>query len=188
MPAYLGVDLSGPRRDSAYAALGEDLECRVGHFRGDEELLELVLALKPSIVAIDAPLTLPAEGYMRPCDEALARLGLKPLPPMLRGMKTITLRGTRLREALEKSGYVVIEVYPGGAQDILRIARKKKGLEALRRGIERLGVRLPGRGLDGDELDAATAAYTAYAYAHGRFFEVSGPGCRIVFPLPPRGA
>ncbi len=188
MPIYLGVDLSGPGRDSAYAVVGDDLECRVGRFRGDEELLELALALGPSVVAIDAPLSLPSEGYMRPCDEALARLGLKPLPPLLGGMKAITLRGVRLREALGGRGYLVIEVYPGGAQDILRIARKRRGLEALRRGLERLGIRLPARGLDGDELDAATAAYTAYAYAHGRFFEVGGPGCGIVFPLPPRGA
>ena len=188
MPVYLGVDLSGPRRASAYAVLDEGLACETGHFTGDGELLRIVEETGPAVVAVDAPLTVPVEGYMRPCDRAMARLGLKPLPPMMGGMRVITLRGARLREALESAGYRVIEVYPGGAQDLLGIPRKRRGIDALRRGLESLGVSLPARRLDGDELDAVTAAYTGYAYTRGWYFSVRGEGCEVYFPLPPRGA
>jgi hypothetical protein len=45
-------------------------------------------------------------------------------------MRKLTSRGIRLREILEAKGFCVIEVYPGGAQDVLGLARKQRGLKS----------------------------------------------------------
>jgi dephospho-CoA kinase len=83
-------------------------------------------------------------------------------------MQNLTLRGIRLRRAIEQfpNAPRVIESYPGAAQDILCIPRKQKGLELLREGLRRLGLK--GAGLETrshDEMDAVTSAIV------GRFFE-----------------
>jgi len=181
---YMGVDLSGPRRRSAYALMDDDFTCSAGHFFANGELLGLVEAEKPLLVAVDAPLSLPSRGYMRLCDEAMARLGLKPLPPLLGGMRVLTERGVALRAALEEAGYTVIEVFPGGAKKILGLPRKS--VEGLRRGLEGIGVKLVADAVDMDVLDAVVAAFTALSYARGRYFAVETEECRVVFPLPPR--
>jgi dephospho-CoA kinase len=83
-------------------------------------------------------------------------------------MENLTLRGIRLRRAIEAFPRAprVIESYPGAAQDILCIPRKQKSLALLREGLRRLG--LNGSGLETrshDEMDAITSAIV------GRYFE-----------------
>jgi dephospho-CoA kinase len=57
-------------------------------------------------------------------------------------------------------GYPVIESYPGAAQDIMRIPRKRQGLEYLEGGLAAFGVSGPyiKGGVSHDELDAITSA------------------------------
>ena len=47
-------------------------------------------------------------------------------------------------EADSRSGkdFVVIEAYPGGAQDVLGIPRKQRGLDKLKAGLEKLGIKV----------------------------------------------
>jgi predicted nuclease with RNAse H fold len=47
-------------------------------------------------------------------------------------MRKLTERGIKLRKILEKK-YEVIEVYPGATQDILKIPRKQKGTEKIKK-------------------------------------------------------
>jgi len=42
-------------------------------------------------------------------------------------MRKLTMRGIKLREIFQSQGFHVIEVYPGGAQDVLGIPRKREG-------------------------------------------------------------
>ncbi len=55
-------------------------------------------------------------------------------------MRKLTVRGISLKCVLETQKFTVLEAYPGGAQDVLGIPRKQKGLEKLKVGLEKLGI------------------------------------------------
>ena len=181
--AVLGIDLrSSARYPTGVAALDARLRVRLlRRVRADDELLAVVEQVRPSVVAIDAPLGLPEGrdcadpacecarfGIMREIDRACARAGYRPFPTLLPSMVNVTLRGIALARQLTAGGATVIEVYPGMAQDQLGIPRKRLGVAALANGLRRNGVRgLPRRPPSHDELDAVTCALVARLYARG---------------------
>jgi uncharacterized protein len=171
----LGIDLrSGPRYPTGLAVMDTDRRLRwLGVVRSDEEIDAAVVRFAPACIAIDAPLGLPegrccvepacacaVHGIMREADRVCAAAGFRPFPTLLPSMVKLTLRGIALHQTLSARGHRVIEVYPGMAQDILSIPRKRSGVAELRRGLKRRGVRgIPrGRRVSHDELDAATCA------------------------------
>ncbi|MSQ42439.1 MAG: DUF429 domain-containing protein [Dehalococcoidia bacterium] len=201
-PLVLGIDLrSAPAYPTGVAALDALRRChRVERVRTDAELLAAVEALRPQLIAIDAPLALPEGrdcadpacacarfGIMRDVDRIAARAGYHPFPTLLPSMVRLTLRGIALRERLTRAGLAVIEVYPGMTQDVLGIPRKGRGVDALRRGLKRHGVRgLPRRRpLSHDELDAVTCALTGLLHLEGRT-ETMGAGDPAPLMLPDR--
>ncbi len=201
-PLTLGIDLrSGPRYPTGVAVLDAALHCHhLAVVRTDEDLLALVATTAPAVVAIDAPLALPegrdcadptcacaVHGIMREVDRICAREGYRPFPALLPSMVGMTLRGIALREQLQADGVTVIEVYPGMSQDVLGIPRKRAGVDDLRRGLKRAGVRgLPRRRrITHDELDAVTCALTAHLYLLGRT-ETMGSGIPVPLVLPAR--
>jgi predicted nuclease with RNAse H fold len=189
----VGLDLAGsPGRNTGICILrGMTLtSCATVHT--DEEILSAIGEADPDIVAIDAPLNLPPGRktiedrngeHFRPCDRELLRRGIRFFPITLGPMRSLTKRGIALKEALSRRRCEVIEVYPGAAQDIWKIMRKQGGLSNLRKGLEKLGLRGLTRGMNGDELDAATAALVGRLYLQGRA-EVLGsvPEGAIVIP------
>ena len=86
-------------------------------------------------------------------------------------MQSLTERGMYLKKEFEKRGLLVIESYPGAAQDILRIIRKRVSLEDLKEGLRNVG--LTGEFVNGgnthDELDAITSALVGYFYLAGEY-------------------
>jgi len=90
-------------------------------------------------------------------------------------MKLLTLRGIKLREKLESSGFRVIEVFPTGAQKILGISTKRDGIKRLREDLEKLGLKNLPKEIDGDILDAATCAFIGILYLKGLCIEVGDP-------------
>jgi hypothetical protein len=62
----------------------------------------------------------------------------------------------------------VIEVYRGGAQDILGIPRKQRGLYKLRAGLESLGIKGLNDGMSDHELDAVTCALVGKLFLEGK--------------------
>jgi len=139
--------------------------------------VEYIHKTQPKYVSIDSPLGLPgggreidpAAGIVRIAERDLASIGIPAYPAMIDSMRDLTLRGITLKRRIESLSDppVVLESYPGAAQDILCIPRKQKSLAALRSGLSELG--LTGRGLSTkshDEMDAVTAAIV------GRYFEV----------------
>jgi len=146
----VGIDLAGSeKRPTGFCALnGMSSECCVLYT--DKEIIENVERIKPKIVAIDAPLALPkgrksleerCDIHLRKCDRQLLDMKIKVFPITLGPMRMLTKRGIKLRRILERKGFKVIEVYPGAAQDIWKIPRKQEGLEKLRRGLMKLGVK-----------------------------------------------
>jgi len=174
----VGIDLAGsPRRNTGVCTLAAGGAARYATLHTDAEILAYVAAARPALVAIDAPLNLPPGRrsladrngeHFRPCDRELLRRGFRFFPITLGPMRMLTGRGIRLQRALVRRGFRVIEVYPGAAQDVWRIGRKQDGLVRLRRGLERPGVHGLGPGMNGDELDAVTAALVGQLYLRGQ--------------------
>jgi hypothetical protein len=77
----------------------------------------------------------------------------------------------RLAARLRARGVAVIESYPGAAQDIMRIPRKRTSLADLAAGLSALGIRFePTRAeISHDELDAVTSAVVGLFFWAGRF-------------------
>jgi predicted nuclease with RNAse H fold len=172
----LGVDLAGvPKRPTGICLL----ERSVGRARllyTDKEILEYARETHPHLIAIDAPLNLPPGrksmadrngAHYRPCDIELRRRGIPFFPITLGPMRKLTERGIRLKGRLEGAGFRVVEIYPGGAQDIWKIPRAKRDREGLRRGLSRLGIKGLTRAASDHELDAATGALVGLSFLMG---------------------
>lgn len=171
----VGVDLAAvPTRPTGLAALtyGGHVDHAVGY--SDEDVAGFVLGHRPRVVVVDAPLSLPlgrtsldAVGgpHLRRCDRELLKRGIRVFPLTLGPMRKLTERGMALAAKLRRMGFRVFEGYPGGAQDVLGVPRKGRGVGALAEGLRRLGLRVDV--WTHDELDAATCAYVGLLYLQG---------------------
>ena len=207
-PNVAGIDLAsapeyGAKRYNrvGLAALAPDLtvlRLEAGPY-DDDRIAAFLVETKAEVVAIDAPLSLPAGrccaddscpcarfGRVRAIDRACFALGLRPFPALIPSMRGLTLRGIALKRRFQGLGLTVIEVFPGAVQDMLRLPRKQAGLRRLLAGLRRLGLRgLEGLRPDGDQLDALTAAYMAHLYRQGRYWAMAAPGeTPLIFPDP----
>lgn len=190
----LGIDLAGaPSRPTGVCVL-RGLKAKTFLLYSDEDILNCVETNRPDLVTIDAPLTLPPgrksiedrKGlHFRPCDLELRSKKIPFFPITLGPMRILTERGIRLCHCLEERGISVMEVYPGGAQDVLGIPRVKNSLSGLRKGLK--GLRITGLGKENSahELDAATAAYVGLLFLNGEaeIYGDSSTGA-IIMPLP----
>jgi uncharacterized protein YprB with RNaseH-like and TPR domain/predicted nuclease with RNAse H fold len=171
-PRIVGIDLTGSEKRATGWALMDGPFATTKTIRTDEELISETLASKPDLVSIDSPLSLP-EGYGAPgvpiyrkCELALKRMGISVFWCLLPSMQMLTRRGIKLADELRKAGCKVIESYPGAAQDILGIPRKKASLDELKHGLSRAGI--TGEFLTAhithDEVDAITSALVGLFY------------------------
>ena len=149
-----GVDLA-VRRPSALSLF--DGSNFVTSYYTNEELKEVLKALRPQLVAIDAPLTATV-GAWRKVDLKAKRFGLKPLPPGWRGMRKLTEAGTALREELESAGLRTLETLPS----------------AVRRSYPSVS--------EGDLRDAELCALVAYLCFLGKCFIIEEDDGRIAVP------
>jgi hypothetical protein len=177
MLIVVGLDLAGVETRPTGFCILRGMKAEAFLVYRDEEIIRHVEETKPKIVAIDAPLSLPRGRksieertgvHLRECDEELLRRGIKFFPVTLGPMRKLTSRGIRLKTTLEGTRFSVIEVYPGGAQDVLKVSRKQKGLEGLRRGLEQLGIEGLTSRMSDHELDAVTCAYVGKLYLEGK--------------------
>ena len=97
-------------------------------------------------------------------------------------MRKLTTRGINLRRILEGENFRVIEAYPGGAQDVLGIPRKQKGLEKLKSGFEKLGITGLNDQMSDHELDVVTCAYVGKLFLEGKSVTYGGSDEGIVMP------
>jgi len=87
-----------------------------------------------------------------------------------------------LKCALETQKFAVVEAYPGGAQDVLGIPRKQKGLENLKAGLEKLGITGLTSQMSDHELDALTCAYVGKLFLEGQAVAYGAPNQCIIMP------
>jgi len=182
----MGIDLAGSeKRNTGICVIDNSL--RIIHLsvrHTDEEIINIVKKYKPKVIAIDAPLTLPKGRedidinngiHFRKCDLELRRMKIKFFPITLGPMRMLTKRGMKLKSKLEKMKYKVIETFPGAVQDILGIPRKTKGVEKLRNGLIKFGIKNVPKNATHDELDAITCAIIAKYYHDGNYLEIGDP-------------
>jgi len=181
----VGIDLAGkPERPSGWALL-RGRTVTVKELYADDEILFETLGAKPSLIAIDAPLTLPERGALRQADREMQRRGYPVLPPLFPAMRELTLRAISLTEALRREQVRVIEVHPASGRKALQMPPKDW------RRIQEIFVEM---GLGGDwekrplsphESDAIIAVITVHLHVRGKTedFGEQKEGF-IIVPLP----
>ncbi len=181
----IGIDLTGSEtRPSGFCFLdGSTVSTRT--LATDDEIVDATLQTTPHVVSIDSPLSLPfgrtsvgdddpgreQYGIMRHCERILKKRGVNVYPALIPSMQKLTARGIRLAARLRAAGVPVIESYPGAAQDIMGIPRKRASLEMLRDGLAEFGVcgAYQTEHVTHDELDAITAAIVGVFFWSGKF-------------------
>jgi predicted nuclease with RNAse H fold len=173
----VGIDLAGVSRRPTGACSLREYEASTALLFEDRDILDYVRRSKPDLVAIDAPLNLPPGrrsiedrngAHFRPCDLELRRHKIPFFPITLGPMRALTVRGIGLRRLLEKEGFQVVEIYPGGAQDVWGIPRARHDLRKLRQGLLRLGVKGLAKDVSEHELDAVSGALVGVQFLKGK--------------------
>jgi len=174
----VGIDLAGVKTRQTGFAILDGMEAKTKVFYSDRAIIKAVEKSnvgsfswnKCSVVSIDAPLSNPLHGRMRVCERNLLKMGIKVFPCLFTQMAKLTERGIKLAQSLRKMGYLVIESYPGSAQDILGIPRKGKSLKALQEGLVKYGITgdVTKYGVTDHELDAITSAIVGKLYLEGK--------------------
>jgi len=187
----VGLDLAGVEtRPSGFCIL-KGMRAETELLYSDGEIINKIQQIKPRIIAIDAPLSLPdgrksieerTNVHLRECDRELLKRKIKFFPITLGPMRKLTKRGIELRKTLERMGFRVIEVYPGGAQDLLKIPRKQKGLERLVNGLKKLKIIGLTDKMNDHELDAVTCAYVGKLFLEGKTLTFGSPNKSIIMP------
>lgn len=199
IPRVVGIDLRGnPKNPTGLACChGSKVQTRVVF--NDDEIIESTLAEQPRLVSIDAPLALPrgrssvyddspcrdAGGIVRDAERILWSRKINVYPALIRHMQSLTRRGIFLAERLRSYGIEVIESYPGAAQDILGIPRKKASLDTLANGLKEFGFDIRDQ-VTHDELDAVTSAMVGYFYLANCYEGVGADDeCYLIVPMWP---
>jgi Uncharacterized conserved protein len=195
----VGIDLSGvDHRPTGFCIMNENFEISTKLLFKDEEIISEVARIKPDLITIDAPLSLPkgraslderSSSHLRNCDRELIKMKIKIFPLTLGPMRKLTTRGIKLKELFSKMGFRVIEVYPGAAQDILGIPRKTQSITELKAGLERIGIKGIKENVTHHELDAITCAYVGIQYLLGKFIALGDENEGIIIvPKPVHGS
>lgn len=173
----VGIDLAGvPHRPSGICVL-RGLRAKTCVVYSNQEIINLTENISPHLVTVDAPLSLPPgrrcikernDSHFRLCDEQLKKRGIPFFPITLGPMRKLTQRGIRIRKILERRGHRVLEIYPGGAQDIWALPRAKRDLSGLKKGLVRLGIKGLEEGTGEHEMDAVTGALVGRLYLQGK--------------------
>jgi predicted nuclease with RNAse H fold len=210
VPTFAGIDLtSSPKKASAYALLESNLRIHsLKSLSTDSEIIAAVDRDRPTLIAIDAPLSLPtglcclnedcechpiSDSKGRLCERELASLGISSYFTTKRSIiKKMVYRAIDLRKKFAACGIQVIEVYPYASKVAMWGKPIPKKTSTV--GLEYLKVHLTGiipdlaqqrAKLDHDLCDAVIAAYTGYLYYLGKTEPIGDPDeGRIYIPCP----
>lgn len=181
----VGIDLSGSENRASGWCFLEGNKTQTQRLKSNIDIIEATLQAQPHLIAIDSPLSLPkgrssvsdddpereAHGITRSCERLLKKRGINVYPCLIKSMQNLTERGIYLATYFRSLGIPVIEVYPGAAQDIMRIPRKQAGLEFLKDGLIDFGIcgEFQQSSVSHDELDAITSAIVGLFFWSGQF-------------------
>lgn len=163
----IGIDLAGiEERETGFCYLYGN---RVKTFivKTDKEIIDNIKKIKPKIIAIDAPLSLPFNGKSRKAESKIRKMKIRIFPPLFGPMKKLTLRGIKLKSELIKLGFDVIEVYPGAFYDIFKIPRKNN----LKHLTKKFKIKVNNK-INQHEIDALTCVIIADMYLKNKTVKI----------------
>lgn len=167
-PISVGIDLTGSEKRASGVCILRGREAYLDMLKTDEEIISKTIAAKPTIISIDSPLSLPKEKHRitRECERFLRKRGINVYPCLINSMRDLTMRGIELAKLFEEQGYEVIESYPGAAQDVLGLPRKRVDLRELEIDLLNMGIKPFSDRIiiTHDEIDALTSALVGYFY------------------------
>jgi len=160
-PIIAGVDLAATPLNPTGWAILKGRVVSACHLFSDKEIISKIIECKPTLIAVDAPLSLPKnKKFMRKADREMHKRGYPVFPPRFRIMEKLTVRAIKLTQRVNSEGFCVIEVHPTSTRKALRMPIKEWSK------IQEIFVDM---GFDGDikariftphEIDAVTAALT----------------------------
>lgn len=181
----IGIDLTGSEKRATGCAKIIDDETFTCLINKDDDIIQYILDNKADLVSIDSPLSLPigrntafdddptrAEfGIMRICERVLKKRGVNVYPALIPSMQRLTTRGIKLAKQIRSLGIPVIESFPGAAQDVLQIPRKRTDLGLLKKGLIEFGIKgeFEYNYISHDELDAITSALVGQFFISGYY-------------------
>ena len=181
----VGIDLTGSEKRASGWCLLRNNHAETRCLSTDDEIINETIKCRPKLISIDSPLSIPfgrksvndddpgrnVYGIMRCCERMLKKRGVNVYPSLIPSMQKLTERGIRLAGHFRSLGVPVIESYPGAAQDIMGIPRKRSSLEYLSRGLELFGITgdFINSSVTHDELDAITSAIVGLFFWSGKF-------------------
>lgn len=163
----MGIDLAGKPKNPTGLAVLDGRSVKIGLLHTNKQILESITNNEPSLIAIDAPFSLPQRGILRKADVAMIKNGYRVFPPSLPAMKKLTLRAIKLNKLIEEKGVRTIEVHPTSACKALGMPLKEwKKIQNI---LIQIGLKgdLEGYALTSHEIDAVIAALTAHLYTKG---------------------
>jgi uncharacterized protein YprB with RNaseH-like and TPR domain/predicted nuclease with RNAse H fold/dephospho-CoA kinase len=204
----VGIDLAGVINKTSKTGIcllhGQTASTEI--VKDNDDILDYIHKTSPDLISVDAPLSLPngrgtvynddlnreKAGIMRFCERELKRRGVNVYPALIDSMQELTKRGIELSQKLRKLGYPVIECFPGAAQDVLQLPRKRTDETLLKTGLLRLGIHgnFENKKVFHDELDAITAALVGQFFI-AEYYEAIGimeendliiPGVKKTYP------
>ncbi len=170
----IGIDLAGKEENPTGVCILNNLKLEFKTIYTDEDILKEVNRVNPSVITIDAPLSLPkgrcclekncqcsVGGHFRQAERDIRPYG-RVLPLTFRGMNMLTLRGIKLSMILGKD-FTIIETHPRTSQNML-------GFKDLQCDLNRI-FKLP-INVTEHELDALLAALTGFLYVNECYLEL----------------
>jgi predicted nuclease with RNAse H fold len=173
----MGIDLAGKSENPTGICFLYKNKLIFSTLFTNDEILSQVYKKNPSLIVIDAPLSLPKGrcclsnkcscsqngGHFRVAEIEMRKFG-RTLPLTFKGMRMLTERGIILKEKLEKN-YKILESHPHTIQKILG----HKNLEVFKKYYD-----IP-LDISEHEWDAALLVLCGIYYIKGQFMEFGDP-------------
>jgi predicted nuclease with RNAse H fold len=179
----MGIDLAGLSKNPTGIARLKGKTVKASLIYTDKEILEYITMNQPALIAIDAPLSLPAKGEaFRSADREMVKKGYRVFPPTFPAMKTLTLRAIKLNKLIEENNYRTIEVHPTSTRKALQMPLKE--WKTIQENLKTLGLKgeVEKRPLATHEIDAVTAALTATMHLAKQTEQVGDEKACIIVP------
>lgn len=169
----MGIDLAGKSENPTGICFLDENKLNFSTLFENDEILSYIHDVNPSLIVIDAPLSLPKGrccldkdcscsrgGHFRAAEVEMRKYG-RTLPLTFRGMRMLTERGIRIAEKLKKK-YTVLESHPRTIQKILEFSDLYDDLTNY--------FQLP-ENISEHELDAALLVIAGIFYMKKEFME-----------------
>jgi len=179
----IGIDLAGLSKNPTGLALLKGKTVKPTLTYTDKEILENIISNRPTLIAIDAPLSLPTKREaFRKADKEMMKKGYRVFPPTFPAMKTLTLRAGKLNRLIEENKYKTIEVHPTATRKALQMPLKD--WKTIQETLKALGLKgeLEKRPLATHEIDAVTAALTATLHLTKQTEQIGDEKACIIVP------